>query len=159
MYRVSATSGTVVAGGNGQGSSSTQLSSPFGVAFDSVSNSLLIANYATNNIVRWILGASSWTLVAGSVSGASGSSSNLLNSPVGVTMDSMGNVYVADSANHRIQFFLAGHSNGTTIAGITGSPGTSLNQLNTPYWVILDSQMNLYVADHSNNRVQKFSHH
>jgi len=155
-YLSGASSGQVVAGGNGNGTSNTHLSLPYGFAFDSSTNSLVIANYGTNNVVRWVLGESNWTLVAGTMSGLSGSTSTLLYHPVGVTLDSAGNVYVADSGNHRIQFFLVGQSNGTTIAGITGSSGISSDKLNSPFWVIIDNQMNLYVSDYSNNRVQKF---
>ncbi|CAF0867996.1 unnamed protein product [Adineta steineri] len=158
-YLVNASSGSVAAGGNGAGTGNTQLYYPYGFAFDSSSNSLLIANYQTHNIVRWVLGASNWTLVIGSPTGLSGSTSTLLNQPVGITLDPMGNIYVADSGNHRIQFFIAGQSNGTTIAGVTGSPGISQNQLNYPYWVIVDNQLNLYVSDTSNNRVQFFSYY
>ncbi|CAF3877835.1 unnamed protein product [Adineta steineri] len=159
QYLLNASSGTVVAGGNGAGSGITQLYYPYGFAFDASSNSLLIANAQTNNIIRWVLGASSWTLVIGSPTGLSGSTSTLLNQPIGITLDPLGNIYVADSGNHRIQFFVAGQSNGTTIAGVTGSPGISQNQLNSPYWVIVDNQLNLYVSDHNNNRVQFFSYY
>ena len=51
---------------------------------------------------------------------------------VDITLDSMGNVYVADTYNDRIQFFLAGQSNGTTIAGITGSAGSTPDLLDGP---------------------------
>ncbi|CAF1150603.1 unnamed protein product [Adineta steineri] len=149
--------GTTIAGVTGSGI--TQLYYPYGFAFDASSNSLLIANAQTNNIIRWVLGASSWTLVIGSPTGLSGSTSTLLNQPIGITLDPLGNIYVADSGNHRIQFFVAGQSNGTTIAGVTGSPGISQNQLNSPYWVIVDNQLNLYVSDHNNNRVQFFSYY
>ncbi|CAF1187884.1 unnamed protein product [Adineta steineri] len=158
QYLLNASSGTVVAGGNGAGPGITQLAYPYGLAFDSSSNSLLIANAQTNNIVRWVLGASSWTLVIGSPTGLSGNTSTLLNQPIGITLDPMGNIYVADSQNHRIQFFFAGQSNGTTIAGVTGSAGISQSQLNAPCWVIVDNQLNLYVSDTANNRVQFFSH-
>ncbi|CAF1488942.1 unnamed protein product, partial [Adineta steineri] len=121
-YLLNASSGIVVAGGNGQGLSNTQLSKPYGMALDLSTNSLIICNYGANTVVRWILGANSWTLIAGSISGTSGSSATLLYQPVGVTLDQYGNIYVADSGNHRIQCFLVGHSAGMTIAG-TGSPG------------------------------------
>ncbi|CAF1369505.1 unnamed protein product [Adineta steineri] len=157
-YLVNASSGTVAAGGNSAGTGDTQLYYPYGFTFDSSSNSLLIANHQTNNIVRWVLGASSWTLVIGSPTGLNGNTSTLLNGPIGITLDPMGNIYVADSLNHRIQFFFAGQSNGTTVAGVTGSPGIGPNQLNLPYWVTIDGQLNLYVSDNLNNRVQFFSH-
>jgi len=156
-YLANASSGTVVAGGNGQGTGNTQLSSPSGICFNSSSNSLLIANYGANNIVNWVLGASSWTLVAGSPTGASGTSSTLLRGPRGVTKDLMGNVYVADTNNNRIQFFPAGEMNGTTIAGSpTGVVGSNTTLLHSPLALTLDAQLNLFVSDSGNYRVQEF---
>jgi sugar lactone lactonase YvrE len=154
---INASSGTVAAGDNGNGNNITQLNTPKGVHFDSSSNSLYIANTGSNNIVRWILNATSWTLVAGSINGAAGNTSTLLNSPIGVALDSMGNVYVADKSNHRIQFYLASETNGTTIAGVTGISGNNSTLLNSPSSVVVDNQFNVYVADSSNVRVQEFS--
>ena len=105
--------------------------------------------------MRWVLGASSWTLIAG-VSGSYGSTSTMLDSPLGVTLDYMKNIYVADSGNHRIQLFLAGQSNASTIAGVTGSYGNASYQLRLPYWTMLDDQLNLFVTDTYNHRVQRF---
>ncbi|CAF2654588.1 unnamed protein product [Rotaria sp. Silwood2] len=68
----------------------------------------------------------------------------------------MGNVYVANTLNHRIQLFLAGQLNGTTIAGVTSVSGNSAILLSTPFLVALDTQRNLYVADMVNSRIQKF---
>jgi hypothetical protein len=156
-YLLGASSGTVAAGGNGAGTGTTQLNYPYGFTIDTNTNSFIIANYASNTVVRWVMGASSWTLLAGSAAGTGGSTSTLLGNPLNVVLDSYGNMYVSDSSNHRIQFFLAGQSNGTTIAGVTNSAGATPTQLYYPYWVILDSQLNLYVADSYNYRVQKFS--
>ncbi|CAF4176562.1 unnamed protein product, partial [Adineta steineri] len=155
-YLQGASSSTVMAGGNGPGLNTSQLWFPFGFTLDLSTNSLIIANYAAHNVVRWVIGATDWTLLAGSATGASGSSSTLLNNPVGVALDQYHNLYVADAANHRIQFFLAGQFSATTIAGLTGSPGISATQLNKPYGILLDGQLNLYVADSANNRVQRF---
>ncbi|CAF1085908.1 unnamed protein product [Rotaria sordida] len=155
-YFVNASSGTVVAGGSGPGTNNSQLNYPIGIYLDLPSNSLFIANYNSNNVVRWILGASSWTLIAGSRSGANGTSSTLLYRPLDVTVDFMGNVYVADAFNHRIQFFLAGSLNGTTITGVSVTFGSDSFHLYYPYAVALDSQLNLYVSDCLNHRIQNF---
>ncbi|CAF3319262.1 unnamed protein product [Rotaria socialis] len=126
------------------------------VHFDSTTNSLVIANTGVHTIVRWAIGATVWTLVAG-YPGFSGSLSTMLNSPACVIFDSLGNMYVADTGNYRIQFFSAGQRNGTTIAGVTGVQGNAANLLNNPRSIALDNQLNLYVADTSNNRIQMFS--
>ena len=68
----------------------------------------------------------------------------------------MGNMYVADIENHRIQFFEAGRSTGRTVAGVTNVAGSSANLLNRPYTVRIDRQWNLYVTDTLNHRIQKF---
>ena len=155
-YTLNSTLGTVVAGGNGPGINNTQLHLPSGLYYDSATDSLVIANYAEHNIVRWIVGASNWGLIVGSITGSFGSGSTALRFPWDATFDSMGNIYVADRANHRIQFFLAGRSNATTIAGETAQSGNSSTRLNRPLSVALDNQLNLYVADTYNNRLQKF---
>lgn len=148
--------GTEVARGNTSGPTTTFLLQPLRVHFDSISNSLLIVERARNSIIRWLLGANQWSLVAGHINGTSGVSSNELNVPMSVTLDPMGNVYVADSFNHRIQFFESGRSDGRTIAGVTGMGSTNASHLYYPYSVVLDSQLNLFVTDTANHRVQKF---
>lgn len=157
-YLSGASSGTVVAGGNGIGTGNTQTHLPVGVIFESATNSLAIINTGTHNIVRWILGATNWTLLAGSPAGvgALGSNSTTLNTPEGIAFDPTGNLYVADRLNHRVQFFLAGQLTGRTVAGTTGVSGSTATLLNNPYAVALDSNLNLYVADRMNNRILKY---
>ncbi|CAM4949974.1 unnamed protein product [Rotaria socialis] len=156
---VNASSGTVVAGGNGSGTNRTQLYYPIGIYLDVASNSLYIANSYCNNIVRWVIGATSWTLVAGDINGRSGNSSTMLHLQYDVEVDFMGNIYVADTYSHRIQFFRAGSMNGTTIAGVTEVYGSDPYHLYYPFSLKLDCQLNLYVTDCYNSRVQKFLHY
>jgi sugar lactone lactonase YvrE len=156
-YASGASTGTIVLGG--PGTNSTEVLFPTGLYFDSSSNSLYIANSGANNIVRWVVNASTWILVAGSINGSSGNTTTLLNYPRDVKLDSMGNVYVADAFNNRIQFFIVGQSNGTTIAGVTGISGSNSTLLNTPVSLVVDSQFNVYVADAGNNRVQRFDYY
>jgi len=155
-YQSGINNGTLVFGGNGGGINGTQLYTPIGLYYDTFLNSLFIANFRAHNIVQYSFGATNWTLVAGNRNGTAGATSTSLNYCIDVTLDPMGNIYVVDRSNHRIQFFLRGEVNGTTIAGITGVSTTSDTTLNTPWAVKLDSQLNLYVADTSNNRIQKF---
>lgn len=130
---------------------------PVGLHYDLVSDSLIIANSGAHNIVRWFPGATQWTLVAGDSNGSSGSSNTKLKNPWDVISDSFGNIYVADTGNERIQFFQAGQLSGTTIAGVNGVSGTNAKLLSSPYSIVLDNQLNLYVSDKNNNRIQKFA--
>ncbi|UJR18466.1 hypothetical protein I4U23_005372, partial [Adineta vaga] len=43
----------------------------------------------------------------------------------------------------------------TTVAG-NGTPGSAPNQLQEPYGIFVDDNIDLYVADYLNNRIQKF---
>ncbi|CAF1535678.1 unnamed protein product [Adineta ricciae] len=134
----------------------TQLWKPAGLYFDTLSNSLVIANHNGKNIVRWILGETDWTLLAGNPNAISGNNATLLNNPQQTTFDPMGNMYVVDKSNHRIQLFMNGSIEGITIAGVTSSSGSSSILLKSPYRILLDKQLNLYVADTYNHRIQKF---
>ena len=156
QYTKNASSGTVVAGGNGHGLQTNQLNRPYAVYFDSFSNYLYIANGGANNIVRWKIDSTNWTLVAGSLNGTGGDSLTLLSGATDVTLDPMGNIYIADRRNHRIQWFEVGQSNGTTIAGITSVPGSTSTRLAEPVSLMLDNQLNLFVVDSRNHRIQKF---
>ncbi|CAF1536441.1 unnamed protein product, partial [Didymodactylos carnosus] len=65
--------------------------------------------------------------------------------------------YVVDCLNYRIQMFCSPDSlEGITIAGTTGKGGNAANQLYIPESITFDSQMNMYVADSGNHRIQKF---
>lgn len=159
QYLSGASSGTVIAGGNGAGTGTTQLNNPRGVYFESSTNSVLIANNRAHNIVRWVIGASTWTLVVGSSSGLSGTTSTLLSYPTDVTLDSLGNMYVSDEGNQRIQLFLTGQSSGITILGVTGTSGSTAQLFYTPSSLTMDNQFNVYVTDYNNYRVQMFLHY
>ncbi|CAF1214705.1 unnamed protein product [Rotaria sordida] len=124
--------GTTVAGqaSGTAGSAAYELNQPGDIFVDS-SNQLYVADTNNHRVQLWSSGAftgktvagngaSGWTLIAGYV-GSSGSTSMTLLYPTDAIFDPMGNIYVADRNNERIQFFRASQPNGTTIAGATQS--------------------------------------
>ena len=155
-YLRNESTGTVVAGGNNAGNSNIQLYYPTGIRFGVSRDTLMIVNHATNNIVQWKIGDLNRTVFTGNIDGTAGSASTQLSDPECLVTDPMGNLYVADRSNQRIQFFLLDQPNGTTIAGKTGIFGSNSTLLYQPFDVALDTQLNLYVADMQNHRIQKF---
>ncbi|CAF1363810.1 unnamed protein product, partial [Adineta steineri] len=97
----SATSGTVVAGGNGSGSGANQFNSPRTVLVVS-SGALYISDAGNNRVTRWLPNATGGTTVVG---GTLGTASNQLNFPETILFDKNGNLLVVDRGNNRIQLF------------------------------------------------------
>ena len=72
--------------------------------------------------------------------------------PFGIAADGMGNIYVADTYNNRIQVF----DNTGTFMKAWGQKGTGSGSFAAPYDVAVDGDGIVYVADTGNYRVQKF---
>jgi uncharacterized protein (TIGR03437 family) len=83
-----------------------------------------------------------------------------LNAPHGITVDPVGNLYIADADNHRVrQVGVDGVIHtvaGTGVSGFAGDGGAAnAAQLSEPSGVALDAAGNLYIADTGNNRIRK----
>jgi sugar lactone lactonase YvrE len=148
-----ASTGILVAGGNGQGSTLNKLSYPFGMFVEPNTSIIWIADSSNNRVVKWS-SPSTGVLIAGSL----GSKSNQFNTPMGLFVDITASytLYVADTYNHRIQKWLSGAINGTTVAGQTGVSGSGLNQLSYPTTLILDQNRTMYIVDNGNNRIMQW---
>ena len=83
----------------------------------------------------------------------------MLNGPQGVAVDTLGNVYIADTANNRVRQVAPNGTiatvAGSGLAGYSGDGSSAVNaQLGNPVSVAVDSTGNLLIADGS-SRVRK----
>lgn len=84
-----------------------------------------------------------------------------LNFPGAVAVDRRGNLYIADTMNHRVRKVDTATGTISTIAGTgqhrwSGDGGAATAAaLNEPAALAVDDRGNLYIADQSNNRVRK----
>lgn len=94
--------GTVVAGGQGRGTSVSQLNFPFGVYADQL-GTVYVSDSYNNRVVRWLQGASQGTIIIEIP--ISAPSINQLSTPRGLSFDQYGNCYLADWGNDRVLRF------------------------------------------------------
>lgn len=147
---------------NGDGTNAL-LSGAQSVAADSSGN-LYVADSA-NNTIRLITSAGAVSTLAGQA-GASGSADGtgtnaLFYQPQGVTVDTLGNVYVADTGNGTIREITTGGIV-STLAGVAGSPGSADGtntsaHFNWPVGLALDHSGNVYVGDCLNHTIRQMS--
>ncbi len=107
------------------------------------------------------------TTVAGNgtagYSGDGGQATNAeLNTPDGITIDAIGNIYISDRANNRVRkISTAGIIStiaGNGIAGYLGDGGqASTAELSNPIGLAFDAFGNLFIADTYNNCVRKIN--
>jgi uncharacterized protein YjiK len=151
--------------GDGGPATASRLYNPRGVALDSSGN-LYIADTSNYRIREIVQASGIINTIAGngfsSYGGDGGqATAAALNYPQGVTVDSLGNLYIADSNNNRVRRINLSSGVITTVAG-AGSSGYSGDSgaataamLNSPRGVAVDAAGDLLIADYYNNRVRE----
>ena len=140
-----------------------RFSGPNNVAVDAVGN-VYVAD-VNNNTIRKITPSGDvaafvgTTGVAGSTDGTGASAQ--FAGPAGVTVDSMGNIYVADTGNHTIRKVTPAGAV-TTLAGAPGQKGSTdgtgaAARFFFPRGLVVDGGGNVYVADTFNDTIRKIS--
>ncbi|HYD19950.1 MAG TPA: hypothetical protein VEB40_00640, partial [Flavipsychrobacter sp.] len=159
--------GTGGAGNTGDGGQATaaEINYPLGGVFDKWGN-YYFALGATGNKIRKVTPNGIISTVAGtgngSYSGDGGLAINAeLKNPQGLSVDTSGNIYIADSHNERIRKVDVATGLIQTIAG-TGSPGFSGDgglaasaEISNPLDICTDRKGNIFIAESLNVRIRK----
>lgn len=150
---------------DGDGVSTAMFTTPRGITIDDNDN--LYVSDGNNHAIRKVTPSGNVSTLAGGgtsigsgvagFSDGSGSAARF-QSPLGLTVDGMGNVYVADELNHRIRKVTpAGVV--TTVAGSTQGYqdgfATSAKFNGCGDIVMIDGSSNLYVIDRKNNSIRE----
>ncbi len=160
--------GTGTPGYNGDNGDAklAQLNAPFRVILDKQGN-LLIAD-TDNNRIRKVTTDGKITTIAGTgaqgAAGDGGAATNAqLNGPEGMALDADGNLFVADTNNHKIRRIAAADgvistSAGTGTRGATGDGGDAVAaRIGFPEGIWVDAQRNIFIADTFNDRVRRIA--
>lgn len=148
---------------DGAAATATAIFRPQGLEVDSAGNLYFtdggrcVRKVGSDGLVRTVVGSP--TALLGFAGDGGAATAARLSSPQALLADTAGNLYIADTGNHRVRKVDA--TGIRTIAGI-GPPGYSGDggaataaQLNYPYDLLLDPNGNLLIADAGNGRIRR----
>ena len=154
--------------GDGGAATSAMLNLPFSVAFDATGNMYVADTF--NNVIRKVVKSTGIITTAigvyselGGYGGDGGLATKCyLHSPLTITFDAAGNLYIADVQNSIIRMVTKSTGIIKTVAGVgmtsgysgDGGQATRAN-LAFPVGFALDSSGNMYIADYAVNLVRK----
>ena len=144
-WKIGASNGKLIAGGQGQGDGLDQLNRPTNVLIDKETNSLFIANGWKKSVVQW-------SRCEGTTHGEVIIDKMFCS---GLAMDHRRYLYVSDAEKIEVRRYKIGDKNGIVVAGGNGR-GNQLNQLNFPRYIFVDQEQAVYVSDENNHRVMKW---
>ena len=152
------------------GSGSGEFQGPTKIVVD-VNGNIYVTDSRNSRIQKWSASGDILGWIGGGVNGwqtgaapITGNGDGQFNQPMGVALDSLGNIYVADKENHRVQKWdvngvyvgwIGGGVDGWQI-GAAPASGDGDGSFEFPMDLAVDSSDQIYVADTWNQRVQKW---
>ena len=159
---------TTIAGGSQGAADGTgpdaQFNTPYGIACGT-DGAIYVAD-SGNHTIRKISPSGQVTTLAGAANVAGTQNGNTsvarFKNPIGVDIDTGGNIYVADYGNWRIRK-ITPQGDVSNIAGSTQGYGSPVNgpahlaTFGAPFAVRVDSDWNLWVCDYANHQIRKIT--
>jgi sugar lactone lactonase YvrE len=149
--------------GDGGSATATDLNSPLAVAVDGAGN--LFISDTGNNRVREVSGGIITTYAGNGTSAYAGengpANAASLNGPLGLAVDSVGNLFISDSLNNRVRrvdhtSFVITLVAGNGTAGLAGDNNLATGaSLKFPYGLAVDALDTLYISDRGNQRIRQ----
>ena len=137
-----------MAGGNGRGDATNQLSYPRGLEIDDDNQSSVIADLANDRIVEWKMGEKNGKVIAGG--GGKGNRLNQLNGPIDVLIDKETNsLLIADIENRRVLRWP--RRQGTTQGEVI------VDNIGYCWGLAMDHQRYLYVSDTKKHEIRRYT--
>ena len=151
---------------NNGGISANSLLAPYSVKTDT-NGGIYIADTLNSRVLYYPSGSTTATRVYGQNGSFSSGfrtdnifSKNSLQSPFGLSLDSIGGIYTVDIGCHRALYYPSGSTSATKVWGqpnftsCASSEGSvTASSLNYPQGIAVDSNNRIYIADRDNNRV------
>jgi sugar lactone lactonase YvrE len=160
--------------GRAAGPGPVGLNQPYAVEVDETGN-VFVADFGNNRVLEYdtplssdtvadrVIGQANFATTSANTGGVSAGS---LRNPSGVSVDGMGNLYVADRSNNRVLKYVTPLTTDTIADKVFGQPnfatvscnkgGPSANSLCLPTGVDIKESQDLWAADYANNRVLKY---
>ena len=145
-WKMGASNGKIIAGGQGRGNRLDQLYFPTDVLIDKEMNSLFIADRLNQRVVRWSRRqeTTQGEMIVDNIDCC------------GLAIDHQRYPYVSDAGKDEVRRYTIGDKNGIVVAAGNGQ-GNQLNQLNSPTYLFVDQEQAVYVSDNENHRVMKWN--
>ncbi len=140
--------GSGIAGAGDGAVATARFSSPRGIAFDRIADTIVVADTA-NHAIRRIANGQVTTIARG------------LRLPHGIAVDAQGRVWICDTGNHAIRR-IEQDGTLTVIAGAIGTPGESdgsplAARFRFPEAIVVESDTSVIVADTGNHKLRRIT--
>ncbi|CAF1036012.1 unnamed protein product [Rotaria sp. Silwood1] len=139
--------GVRIAGTGTYGSTTNQFHDPLWIYIDA-NDTLYVADHHNYRIQKWNQGATVGITIV--------DTSSADDHPEAITFDKNGFLYITGHNNNRVVRYSPNFNSSTVVAGKIGSKSSALDDLHDPLGLDLDNDLNLYIAERSNQRVMKW---